>query len=215
MVTCTDKLHPDYNLLTQALSAIQTQAETLNEFLRHHDNQKRLVVIGAMIVGDSNIEGGGLVQPHRKLISEHNLILYIAAINSLTFSRMDWEDASESFTNEDEINERSASCFIFNDIFLVTLPRPGGTLEYVGHMAHHEVFLKLPFKSGTRWFGAFSDFNLGAPPFSFQAVNPAHCFQFRAASEETLYQFKTSLQDARNAMMDADPANVGKNFLAA
>lgn len=78
VITCTDVRHADYPLLSQALTAIQSMAESLNEYLRHHDNQKRLVVIGAMMLGDSNIEDGGLVQPHRKFISEHNLILYVS-----------------------------------------------------------------------------------------------------------------------------------------
>eukprot|EP01127_Copromyxa_protea_P023938 TRINITY_DN9210_c0_g1_i1.p1 TRINITY_DN9210_c0_g1~~TRINITY_DN9210_c0_g1_i1.p1 ORF type:complete len:873 (+),score=194.53 TRINITY_DN9210_c0_g1_i1:40-2658(+) len=182
VISSTESSHPDHSLLNSALSAIQSIADNLNEHIRKHENQQRMLEISNRMQGWTNLEegdeGGEFLQPHRRFISEHNLIL------------MDWEDASESESDKEEKSERPVICFVFNDILLLALPLANGVLEYVGHMRHHLLFLKLPFKP--------------APPLSFQVVSPKDIFKLRPTSEEELRAFKTAVQDARTALLASD-----------
>lgn len=75
MVKVTDAEHADYAPLKAALTQVEMTADRLNEYLRRTENQRRLVVLAEKIRGESPIEGS-LVQPHRRLMSEHSLLLY-------------------------------------------------------------------------------------------------------------------------------------------
>lgn len=81
MLKVTETEHPDFAPLKAALSQVEMTADRLNEYLRRTENQRRLVVLAEKIRGESPIEGG-LVQPHRRLMSEHLLILCVLPIEN-------------------------------------------------------------------------------------------------------------------------------------
>jgi hypothetical protein len=82
LLKLTDSDHPDKLELEAAVHQVEAMADKLNEYLKRIENQRRLVAIHSRLQGNVTIDGG-LLQPHRRLMSEHIFILYISFLRSL------------------------------------------------------------------------------------------------------------------------------------
>jgi len=191
MLRCTTIDHPDYELLSEALQIINLAAERLNEHVRIFESLNKVITIAGKIRGNNDPDND-LIQPHRRFVSQHDLYL------------IGWDETTtEASTSEMSLEpsaalplpstaDKLATCFVFTDIFVVTLPRQDGLLDWVDSMTLWDSFLKASIKADDS-------------PLMFQYVHPKHTFILRASSEVEKKRFSESIQAARTALIQADP----------
>lgn len=77
LLVTTDATHMDFEPLTAALKLMSDVSNHLNEYLKLLESQKMLSDIYTRLVASKSELADHLIQPHRKLISHHSLVMYV------------------------------------------------------------------------------------------------------------------------------------------
>jgi hypothetical protein len=142
----TTETHPDYEPLSLALKLMSDVSTHLNEHLKLLDRQKLLSDLYKRLAGKSE-NADHLIQPHRRLISRHSMVMYVpqSAVPVVHLVRYEVPKFVVSDGVPPKAVEKLVECFVFNDMFLALYEKPTGELDWVGHVTLYDSFLKLPF----------------------------------------------------------------------